>query len=74
MRLVQRLFSVALWTISFYLLGAVVGGILVYVFSANRHDRSLEATMTGAYYLGPAAAVIGLLIGAIRAWKLSHPS
>jgi hypothetical protein len=72
--LFQRFLSVAGWAISFYVVGALVGGFLVYVFSSNRHDRSVEATMTGAFVLGPAAALLGFLIGAIRAWRISHPS
>jgi hypothetical protein len=48
-----------------YLLGAVGGGYFIYLTSANRHDRSLEASMTGAFVLGPLAAVIGFLVGAL---------
>ena len=47
--------------------GAFGGGYLITVLSSNQHDRSVEAAMTGAFVLGPLAAVIGFVIGAVRA-------
>lgn len=44
------------------LLGYAVGlfgGIgLVYLLSSNQHDRSLEAAMTGAFFVGPFTALL----------------
>ncbi|MBX7258808.1 MAG: hypothetical protein K1Y02_20770 [Candidatus Hydrogenedentes bacterium] len=45
-----------------YVLGAFGGGALVYQVSSNTHDRSMEAAMTGAFALGPAAAVVVFLV------------
>jgi hypothetical protein len=45
--------------------GGLFGGMLVVEsFSSNMQDRSLEAAMTGAFVLGPAAALI-FMIGTI---------
>jgi hypothetical protein len=49
-----------------YLVGAVGGGLLVALLSSNTHDRSLEATMTGAFVFGPMGAVVGFLAGFLR--------
>lgn len=54
-----------------YIGGGVSGGALVYLLSENRHDRALEAEMTGAFALGPLAAVIGFVAGA--AWPRKPP-
>ena len=47
--------------ILFYGIGAFVGGWLVSVFSSNRHDRSVEAAMTGAFVIGPLVAVVAFV-------------
>jgi hypothetical protein len=56
-----------LWAIPGYLAGAFGGGDLVSVISSNTFDRSIEAARTGAFVLGPLAAVLAFAIGAIRA-------
>lgn len=53
-----------------YVLGAFGGGFLVSVLSSNTHDRSVEAAMTGAFVLGPLAAVVGALVGI---WRTKAP-
>ena len=55
-----------------YVLGAFGGGFLVSVLSSNTHDRSVEAAMTGAFVLGPLAAVAGALVGVWRT-KAARP-
>jgi hypothetical protein len=65
--MLRRLLLGLRWALPAYLLGAFGGGYLVYLTSANQHDRSVEASMTGAFVLGPVAAVIGFLVGALRA-------
>jgi hypothetical protein len=42
-----------------YMIGAVGGGFMIALLSSNTHDRSLEAAMTGAFVLGPVAAILG---------------
>ncbi len=56
-----------LWAVPCYLVGALVGGYLVNLLSSNTHDRSTEAAMTGAFVLGPLAAVAGFIVGVVRA-------
>jgi cytochrome bd-type quinol oxidase subunit 2 len=41
------------------------GGWLISEFSSNRHDRALEAAMTGAFVLGPIGAVAGLIVALV---------
>ncbi|MBI4750878.1 MAG: hypothetical protein HY774_20560 [Acidobacteria bacterium] len=56
---------VALAAIGGYLIGAFGGGYLVFQLSSNRHDRELEAAMTGAFAIGPVVSLlagIGMLI------------
>lgn len=49
-----------------YLLGALLGWGLVQMLSGNRHDKALEAAMTGAFVAGPIGALIGVLVGWFR--------
>jgi hypothetical protein len=57
-----------------YPIGVVVGMFLVSQCSPNMHDRSMEAAMTGAFFFGPVAAVIGLLIGVVNARSSGAPA
>jgi len=34
------------------------------MLSSNTHDKSMEAAMTGAFYTGPLAAVLGFVLAA----------
>jgi len=61
----RRLLTGVLSAVLAYVVGGFAGGALVYLLSQNRHDRALEAQMTGAFVLGPLAAVIGFLVGAM---------
>ncbi len=45
-----------------YAAGALIGAVLIETFSGNRHDRSLEAAMTGAFVTGPLGGLAGLLV------------
>ena len=47
-----------------YVVGVLLGIGLVSAFSGNRHDRAMEAGMTGFFFAGPALAVLGF-IGAL---------
>jgi len=64
--MVRRVLFGMLWAVPAYFVVAVVGGYLVYLTSTNRYDRAMEAEMTGAFVLGPVAAVVGFLAGAVR--------
>lgn len=48
-----------------YAIGALAGYAGVEAFSANTHDKSLEAAMTAAFFTGPIGAVLGLITGCI---------
>jgi hypothetical protein len=57
----------------FALLGLIVGYPLfaaagywaIMLFSGNTFDRSLEASMTAVFAIGPAGAIVGLIAGLI---------
>lgn len=53
-----------------YALGGFGGGFLVSLLSSNRHDRSVEAAMTGAFVTGPIVALLALVV----AWWLLRRS
>ncbi len=55
-----------LWAVPGYLAGAFGGGYLLYALSSNQYDRSLEASMTGAFVFGPLAALVAFIAGAVR--------
>ena len=58
-----------LWGTGGYLLGALGGGLLINILSANSFDREMEAAMTGAFVTGPLAATVAFVVGVIRAGR-----
>jgi hypothetical protein len=48
-----------------YLVFAFAGYWAIELFSDNAFDRSLEASMTAMFVIGPAGAIIGLITGLI---------
>jgi hypothetical protein len=56
-----------LWAVPGYIIGALVGGLLVSKLSSNRHDRSMEAATTGLLMVGPLVAIVAFVIGYLRA-------
>ena len=51
---VMKTFGLAvLAAIGGYVIGLFGGRFFIEIFSTNRHDKSLEAAMTGAFVLGP---------------------
>jgi uncharacterized membrane protein YeaQ/YmgE (transglycosylase-associated protein family) len=55
-----------LWAGAGYVIGAFCGGYLVSRFSANTHDRSIEAAMTGAFVIGPIIAILAFTFSHLR--------
>ena len=49
-----------------YVVAAVVGYFLILQFSANVHDRAVEAAMTGAFVAGPIGAFVAFVVGLVR--------
>jgi hypothetical protein len=45
-----------------YLVGLFGGMVLIQAVSANTHDQSVEAAMTGAFVFGPLAAILAVII------------
>ncbi len=62
----RRLRGALLWGAAFSVAGAILGMIAIGALSSNTHDRSVEAAMTGIFVFGPAAGLVGAVIGAIR--------
>ena len=58
-----------IWAVVGYLIGAFGGGYLLSKFSTNMHDRGMEAAMTGAFFFGPVAGVLGFVAGLMRSLK-----
>jgi len=53
-----------------YVLGALIGYGAVHAFSANAHDKALEAVMTAAFATGPLGAALGVAVGLIAGrWR-----
>ncbi|GAB2563724.1 hypothetical protein [Spirosoma aerophilum] len=46
---------------------AFLGYFLISLFSANRHDRSVEASMTSIFVFGPIGFILFFIIGYIWA-------
>jgi hypothetical protein len=62
---VRRIAFVLLGLIAGYLLFAFAGYWAIELFSGNMHDRSVEASMTSVFAIGPAGAIVGLIAGFI---------
>jgi hypothetical protein len=64
----MKTFGLALLVgIAGYIIGAILGMVAVNTFSTNQHDKSVEAAMTGAFFIGPAVAVLS--VGAFLIWR-----
>ena len=62
----MRRFFAALLGVSIGYVGfAFAGYWAIEFFSGNKFDRSVEASMTAAFAIGPAGAIIGLVTGVI---------
>ena len=63
--MLRRIFFGLLGAVAGYIGGTVLGYFLVTSLSSNTHDRAVEAAMTGAFVVGPVAAVIACILGSI---------
>jgi len=52
-----------------YLAFAFAGYWAIQLFSSNAFDRSLEASMTAAFVIGPAGALVGFIAGLVFGGK-----
>ena len=59
--LMKIFFLSLLIAVAAYLVAAVGGYFLINKLSSNTHDKSMEATMTAAFVLGPIAAIIAFI-------------
>jgi hypothetical protein len=66
----RRIFAALLGLLIGYPLFAFAGYWAIALFSSNGFDRSVEASMTAVFAIGPAGAVVGLIAGLIfGGWK-----
>jgi hypothetical protein len=72
----RRFFAALLGIPIGYVGFAFAGYWVIELFSDNRFDRSVEASMTAAFAIGPVGAIIGLVTGVILggARRKSAPS
>lgn len=63
-----------LGSLVFYFVGAFGGGFLITVLSSNTHDKGMEAAMTGGFVIGPIAAFLGGILGAVFTPGTRNPS
>jgi len=45
-----------------YILGVILGMVAVNMFSANQHDKAIEAAMTSFFLVGPALAILSIMV------------
>ena len=55
-----------------YIIGLLSSMFLIETFSGNRHDRSLEAAMTGAFVFGPLMAVVAVIVILVIRARRAH--
>ena len=61
----RRFFAALIGVPIGYLVFACAGYCAIELFSNNAFDRSLEASMTAVFAIGPLGAVVGLVAGLI---------
>jgi hypothetical protein len=71
--LFRRIGLGCLGVIVFYFVGAIGGGVLISTFASNTHDKSVEAAMTGGVVIGPIAALLGGILGAVLSGGAERP-
>jgi len=54
-----------LFAIAGFIIAAIASYFLILEFSANVHDRSVEAAMTSVFFFGPVGGVLGFVVGVI---------
>jgi len=47
------------------LIGMFSGMLLIETFSSNRHDKSVEAAMIGAFVSGPLLAMVAVIVALV---------
>jgi len=64
--MVLKAFGIAMLSgLSGYVLGAFLGVLIVEMCSRNGHDKSVESAMTGFTVVGPLAALLSAIGGAV---------
>lgn len=72
--MLKRFFFGLLWMLPCYFVGLFGCLWLLPYLTANTHDAGVEAAMTGAFVFGPAAALLGFVIGFARAKPKTDPT
>jgi hypothetical protein len=65
----RRAFAAVLGLVIGYLVFAFGGYWAITLFSSNGFDRSVEASMTSIFAIGPAGAIAGLVAGFLLGGK-----
>jgi F0F1-type ATP synthase membrane subunit c/vacuolar-type H+-ATPase subunit K len=45
-----------------YVLGVMLGFVVVNLFSTNQHDKAIEAAMTSFFVFGPGLAILSVIV------------
>jgi hypothetical protein len=59
----KRFFKTLISAIAGFAGFAFCGYWLIFLFSSNAHDRSMEAIMTSMFVIGPVGAIVCAIIG-----------
>ena len=55
-----------------YIIGLFSAMFLIENLSSNRHDRSVEAAMTGAFVVGPLMALVAVIVVLVMRARRAH--
>jgi hypothetical protein len=69
----KRFLFAILFGVLAYVVFAVVGYFLILWLSSNMHDRSVEAVMTSAFFIGPIGALCGIVAGIVFGGRRRRP-
>jgi hypothetical protein len=62
----QRFGLAFVYAVGSHIVAAGIGYVLIQQFSANVHNRDLDAAMPSAFVAGPVGAVVAFVIGCVR--------
>ena len=69
----RRIVMAVLGLLIGYPVFAFIGYWMIQLFSGNTFDRSMEASMTAVFAIGPLGAVVGLVAGLVLAGLKRKP-
>jgi len=69
----RRIVMAVLGLLIGYPVFAFIGYWIIQLFSGNTFDRSMEASMTAVFAIGPLGAIVGLVAGLVLAGLKRKP-